>query len=268
MDKGWISVHRKILRNPLVKFSSNYSYAEAWLWLLLRATYTNQKVVLGADIYHLKAGEIITSQKKLRLQFGWGTSRLKTFLKLYKKDNMIDVKTNKKLTMITIINFSDLQKKRDTNEPQPNHNQSHINKDINKVNKEPLSVRFEKFKEKCKDELPNEHPEYDNFVNWFSAYNDGGSKMHWEKQKTFNLKMRWATWVKKSKNPETKKKSLDERFSFDKTGNSRVGYCNNPKCRFPSILLDKYNPNLDSTCCSGFKVVSKQEREQLVKESK
>tara|TARA_Y100000401_G_scaffold38325_1_gene28918 strand:+ start:14669 stop:15439 length:771 start_codon:yes stop_codon:yes gene_type:complete len=256
MDKGWISIHRKILKNPLVKFSKKYSYAEAWLWLLLRATYSNQKVVLGADIYHLKSGEIITSQKKLRLQFGWGTSRLKTFLNLYKKDNMIDVKTNKKLTMITIINFSNLQKKRDTNESQTNHKQSHINKDKNKDNKESLKVRFEKFHKKCKDTLPNEHPEYTAFVNWWSEYNEGGSKMKWEKNKTFNLKMRWATWIRRSKSPETKKFNLDDKFPFDKTGNARLGRCS--KCN-NTVFLDKWKPILDSPCCSGFKVIGKGE---------
>ena len=255
MDKGWISVHRKILDNPLVKFSSNYSYAEAWLWLLLRATYSNQKVVLGADIYHLKAGEIITSQKKLCLQFGWGNSRLSTFLKLYKKDNMIDVKTNKKLTMITIINFSDLQKNQSTNKSQTNHKQEHINKD-NKVNKD-INTRIIEFKDQCSKLLDTTHSEYDNFINYYTEHNDGGRKFKKEFYKTFNIKMRWNTWVKNNKQwNKDPQKSLDDRFPLDKTGNARLGTCS--ACR-STVFLDKWKPILDSTCCNAT-VIAKEKK--------
>ena len=152
MDKGWISIHRKILKNPLVKFSKRYSYAEAWLWILLRATYSKQKVILGKDIYHLKEGEIITSQLKLMEQFGWGNSRLGTFLTLYKKDGMIDVKTNNKLTMITVLKFGEFQNLQSETKEQTRSKQEHINKDRNKDNKESLKVRLEKFLKKSKNE--------------------------------------------------------------------------------------------------------------------
>ena len=108
MDKGWVSIHRKILKNPILKMNRSYSRFEAWIYLLLRATYNNQKVVLGSDIYELKSGEILTSQKKLCKQFKWGNSRLRTFLKLLQKDGMINVKTNSKLTHLTILNYNKL----------------------------------------------------------------------------------------------------------------------------------------------------------------
>ena len=74
MDKGWISLHRKILDNPIIKMKGKYSRFEAWIYLLCRATYSKQKVVIGNEIYHLKEGEIITSQLKLCKQFKWGNS--------------------------------------------------------------------------------------------------------------------------------------------------------------------------------------------------
>ena len=255
MDKGWVSIHRKILKNPILKMNRSYSRFEAWIYLLLRATYNNQKVVLGSDIYELKSGEILTSQKKLCKQFKWGNSRLRTFLKLLQKDGMINVKTNSKLTHLTILNYNKLQRNQIATKSLTNHNQIHSNKDINKDNKESLKIRFEKFLEKCKDELPNEHPEYDSFVNWWAEYNEGGSKMKWEKQKTFNLNMRWATWVKRSRNPETKKITLDDKFPLDKTGNARLGKCS--KCK-STVFLDKWKPILDSSCCNA-KVIGKGE---------
>ena len=168
MNKGWISIHRKILKNPILKMNRSYSKFEAWIYLLLRATYSDQKVVLGADIYKLKSGEILTSQKKLCKQFKWGNSRLRTFLQLLEKDGMIKVKTNSKLTMITILNYNKLQKNQIATKSQSNYNQIHSNKDINKDNKESLQVRIEKFKKKCSELLPNDHIEYDSFVNCYN----------------------------------------------------------------------------------------------------
>ena len=167
MDKGWISIHRKILKNPIIKMNKSYSRFEGWVWLLLRATYSNQKVVLGSDIYHLKSGEILTSQKKLCKQFNWGNSKLRTFLKLLEKDKMIVVKTNKKLTHLTILNFNELQKNQTTTKSQPNHNQIHSNKD-NKVNKD-ISERF--FSAYLRFEVLDKPGVLSNITNIFSKNN-------------------------------------------------------------------------------------------------
>ena len=256
MNKGWVSIQRKIFDNIILKPKGKYTRMEAFLWLIKETSYSDQQVNIGNEIYNIKSGQILRSQEKLRKQFKWGNTKLRNFLKLLEKVGTIKVETNSKLTMITMLKFNDFQKKQTENKYQTNIKQIHSNKDINKNNKEPLKIRYEKFLKKCKDELPNDHPEYNKFVNWFSEYNEGGSKMKWEKQKTFNLKMRWARWISNSKNPETKKQSLNQRFPFDKTGNSRLGKCQSCKS---TIFLDKWNPALDSPCCSGYKVIGKGE---------
>ena len=253
MDKGWISIHRKIFKNPILKPKGKYSRMEAWLYLLARATYSNQKVVLGSDIYHLKPGEILTSQLKLCERFLWGNSRLRTFLTLLEKDSSIKVKTNSKLTMITILNFSELQNIQITNKSQANDKRKHINKD-NKDNKD-IYTRIDEFKGQCEKLLPTQHEEYENFVNYYTEYNDGGKKFKREFYKTFNIKMRWNTWLKNDFNPKIKQKNLDDKFPLDKTGNARLGKCS--KCR-ANVFLDKFNPVLDSTCCNA-KVLGKGE---------
>jgi len=251
MDKGWISIHRKILDNPIVLIKGKYTKFEAWIYLLLRATYSNQKVVLGSDIYKLKSGEIITSQVKLCKQFKWGNSRLRTFLQLLEKDKMISVKTNTKLTMITILNFNKLQKNQIATKSIANRNQIHINKD-NKVNKD-IYVRIEEFKKECSKYIDTTHHCYNDFINYYTEHNEGGKKFKREFYKTFNIKMRWNTWIKRDYNPQTKQKSLDDQFPLDKTGNARLGRCS--KCN-DIVFLDKINPILDSTCCKA-KVIGK-----------
>ena len=253
MDKGWISIHRKILKNPILKMNKSYSKFEAWIYLLLRATYSDQKVVFGADIYKLKSGEILTSQMKLCHQFKWGNSRLRTFLKLLEKDGMIKVKTNSKLTMITILNYNKLQKNQIATKSLSNHHQTHINKD-NKINKD-ITQRFDDFNLKVLAEGIKQVPMIDPtlieaFTDYWTEKNMNGKKMKFEMQQTFDIKRRLLKWVKNNEDWsfESKSKSLDTKFPLDKTGNARIGICS--KCH-TTVFLAVINPILDSSCCNA-----------------
>tara|TARA_Y100001973_G_C5200866_1_gene337522 strand:+ start:917 stop:1681 length:765 start_codon:yes stop_codon:yes gene_type:complete len=254
MDKGWISIHRKILKNPILKMNKSYSRFEAWIWLLLRATYSDQKVVLGADIYKLKSGEILTSQKKLCKQFKWGNSRLRTFLQLLEKDGMIKVKTNSKLTHLTILNYNKLQKNQTATKLQSNQNQIHINKDINKVNKD-ISKRELDFRLKASELIRGDGVV--EFLDYWTESNISGKKMRFEMQQTFDIERRFTTWIKNSKkwNKDKQFLSLNDKFPLDKTGNARLGKCS--KCK-GTVFLDKFKPVLDSICCNA-KVIGKGE---------
>ena len=262
MKKGWIKIHRKILNNPLVKFSKNYSYAEAWIYLLLRAAYTNQKVLIGSEIYNLKAGEILTSQKKLCKKFGWGNSRLRTFLKLYEKDNMIKIRTNSKLTQLTIINYETNQVEQTATKSQANQKQIHSKKE--KKSKKDIDQRSNEFHLEVLGYGAKQQPMIDPtiieaFVNYWTEKNRSGTKMLFETKKTFEISKRMATWLKNNKewSYETKAKSLDEEFPLDKTGNARLGICS--ACN-NTVFLAVRNPILDSTCCNA-KVIGRNKKE-------
>ena len=253
MKKGWIKIHRKILDNPLVKFSKNYSYAEAWLYLLLRAAYTDQKVLIGSEIYNLKTGEIITSQKKLCKQFGWGNSRLRTFLKLYEKDNMIKIKTNSKLTHLTIINYRTNQVEQTATKSQTNQKQIHSKKE--KKSKKDIDQRYHQFHLEVLgygvEHTPMIDPTIvDAFVNYWTEKNRSKTKLKFELEKTFEIPKRMKTWLKNNEewSFESKSKSLDTKFPLDKTGNARIGICS--KCH-TTVFLAVINPILDSSCCNA-----------------
>ena len=91
MSKGWISLHRKILDNPVLTRSRTYSRFEAFVYMLLKANHKDNKVVIGNQLIKVKKGSFITSQKQLMIEFNWGTSRLRNFLELLKKDKMIEI---------------------------------------------------------------------------------------------------------------------------------------------------------------------------------
>ena len=204
---GWIKLHRKINDNPVLKKSNVYSNFEAFIWLLLRANYDDAKVVIGSTIYKLKKGEMITSLKKLQKQFGWGNSRLNTFLKLLKDDGMIEYKSNTQLTLITISNFKDLQGIQTANKSQPTHKQitTKSQPNTNKKNKEEIKKNKEQdfinqvLAEGIKT-TPIVAPDIiDEFCNYWTERNMSGRKMKFEMAKTFDISRRLKNWIRNKK---------------------------------------------------------------------
>ena len=118
--KGWISLHRKILDNPILSRGKIYSRFEAFVYMLLRANHSEGKCVIGNQLNIVNKGSFITSQKKLMQEFRWGSTKLRAFIKLLEADKMIEIKTTTYSTMITIINYSSYQNIKTTNKTQSN----------------------------------------------------------------------------------------------------------------------------------------------------
>lgn len=141
LTKGWISIHRKVFSNPILKPKSNHKWSilEVWFWFCAKASYERQKVVLGNDIFWIEAGQMITSQEKLRERFNWSKTKLRNKLKLMEKDEMIKVQASKKMTMITLLNYEPYQNRETKEKPKKNHKKTHSNKE-NKDNKTSMNI--------------------------------------------------------------------------------------------------------------------------------
>ena len=201
--EGWISLHRKILENPILNRSRVYSNFEAWIWLLLKANHKDNKFMLGTELVKVKKGSMITSQKKLCRQFRWGNSKLRSFLKVLQKDEMLLLETNTQSTHITICNYESYQDKQISNKPQTNHKQTanklrtntnnNVNKD-NNVNKITLKdfedlLSNQEYLEKYGYAMLNEFVEY-----WIEP-SINGKKYRWQMQKAFKMSKRLSTWA-------------------------------------------------------------------------
>tara|TARA_R110002020_G_scaffold462445_4_gene681961 strand:+ start:5145 stop:5867 length:723 start_codon:yes stop_codon:yes gene_type:complete len=91
----------------------------------------------------------------------------------------------------------------------------------------------------------------DDFCNYWTEKNIGGTKMRYEKENTFDISRRLIRWSKMSKEWNKDKETASGHklndFKFDTTGNARIGYCS--KCN-KSDFYDKWNiVTQDSTCC-------------------
>lgn len=256
MSKGWISLHRKILDNPILSRSRTYSRFEAFVYMLLKANHKDNKVVIGNQLIKIKTGSFLTSQKKLMKEFNWGISRLRSFLKLLQDDDMIEVRSNAISTMITINNYKELQQLQTDTKLQSKRNQtasktqSKTNNNDNNLNNDNNDNKEQKFINLVLAEglkfTPTVAPDViDDFCNYWTERNLNGTKMKYEMQKTFDIKRRLKRWIKNQQEWKPITKYKNEDFKLDATGYNRIGYCS--KCNVSDFY--KYPATEDSRCC-------------------
>ena len=268
MSRGWISLHRKILDNPILSRGRTYSRFEAFIYMLLKANHKENKCVIGNQLIQVKTGSFITSQKKLMQEFNWGSTKLRAFIKLLENDKMIKIKSSTYATMITIINYSSYQNMQTENKLQTKNNQTDTklqsktnNNDTIMFNKDNKEIRESNFRDlvgKLFIELfPNkEIAILEEFTDYWTESNTGGVKMKFEMQKTFDPKRRLRKWVKNQKDWDKplKTKHQYEDFRFDATGYNKIGYCT--KCNTSDFY--KKPQFEDSRCCNSEIIPSKE----------
>ena len=257
MSQGWISLHRKIMQNPIFTERRTFSKFEAWIWLLLRANHSKGKVLIGNHMIEVERGSLITSQHKLCKIFNWGTTKLRAFLNLLQSETMIEWKALPKATCVTISNYDTYQNLQNDNKIETKQKQN-TNKIQTKTNnnvkeKETIEIREQKFINLVLAEglkiTPMVDPKIiDEFCNYWCESNMAGKKLKFEMQQTFDIGRRLKKWIsnKEEWNIESKGKYQYEDFKFDSTGYNKIGYC--IECHNSDFY--KKPQYEDSRCCS------------------
>lgn len=127
MNKGWISIHRKMQDHWLWKEKRKFSKLEAWLDILFMANHNDNKLLFGNELINVERGSFITSELKLMDRWKWSKSKVRNFLFLLQKDKMIIKKSDNKKTTLRVLNYSDYQNLKTSKEHQ---------KDFKKTSKE------------------------------------------------------------------------------------------------------------------------------------
>jgi len=133
-QQGWISLHRSIQDHWLWN-DKPFDKARAWIDILLTANHQGNKFLLGNELVEVERGSFITSELKLMEKWGWSKTKVRNFLELLEKDNMLFKKSDRKKTTLTIVNYSVYQE-------TGNHE---------KTTKEPLEDRKKTTKEPIED---------------------------------------------------------------------------------------------------------------------
>lgn len=120
--RGSHPVHRKLRRHWTWK-DKPFNRGAALVDLILRATFSYGKIEIGGKIIELHTGQIFISEYGLMNDWGWSRDRVRRFLLIMEKDDMIIQRTIKLAKnpldpnagkaigkVITLLNFERLHK--------------------------------------------------------------------------------------------------------------------------------------------------------------
>ena len=115
-DKGWIKLYRSIRSNWVWE---DFEMTHYWLDILFMVNHKDGKVAIGKQLFVVKAGQKITSLRKLSTRWNVSKDKVKRILKMFEQDGMITVKMENNATVLTVANYWLYQvsdgKRRDSN---------------------------------------------------------------------------------------------------------------------------------------------------------
>ncbi len=141
---GWILLHRKIYKN-WVWDDKPFSKGQAWIDMMLMVNHTAKKILFNKELVEVKRGQRVTSEVKLAERWGWSRTKVRNFLGMLEKDEMIKVdKKNKRRTMFEVLNYNDYQTLEDDKKQQKNNRKTTEKQQKNTNNELELMKKNEK----------------------------------------------------------------------------------------------------------------------------
>lgn len=105
MEKGWISLHRKIQECWIWADSEPFDKRSAWIDIILMANHADKKIMFDGKFVTVKAGQRITSIRQLAARWHWSVNKVRRFLDVLERDGMLIKECNKKRTLLTVVNY-------------------------------------------------------------------------------------------------------------------------------------------------------------------
>lgn len=105
----WVRVQTSIFDHELFQ-AEPLTEREAWLWLIANAAWKTTRHRIGTDMHEVPAGSLFVTLRQLQAAWKWKSDyRVRSFLKLLEKEEMIVCKTNAGKTQVSICNYSHYQ---------------------------------------------------------------------------------------------------------------------------------------------------------------
>lgn len=164
MDKGWITLHRKLLDKP-IWFESTPEQKVILITLLLMANHKEREWEWMGKPYKAKPGQFVTSLESIRQKCGKGISlqNIRTAIKRFEKYEFLTNEVTKVNRLITIVNWefyqdknSELTKKLTVNQQSVNNQLTTNNNDKQCNNETNNNITSKKSKKRIySDDDPN-----------------------------------------------------------------------------------------------------------------
>lgn len=127
---GWIKLHRKI--QDCFLWDDPFGRKDAWIDLLLLVNHKDKKVMFDGKLYTVKAGQRITSIRKLSNRWHWSKDKTVSFLKLLESEGMITREADSRKTIITVVNYGLYQGEEDAESDADKDTEQDTHKDTDK----------------------------------------------------------------------------------------------------------------------------------------
>ena len=103
---GWIKIERSLQDHWIW---SDAVKLKCWVGILLNASHSNQKVLIGSEVIECRRGEIVGSLRDIASTLGVSKDYLRQFISILQKDFMVNSESSSKYTRITICNYESYQ---------------------------------------------------------------------------------------------------------------------------------------------------------------
>lgn len=107
-DSGWIILARS-LTDSWVWEEKPFGTGQAWVDLLLLASWKDRKKPEAGEIRIIEKGSVDVSKTWLAARWGWSRQKVDRFLRLLERDDMATVETTNKGTHIRLLNWDKFQ---------------------------------------------------------------------------------------------------------------------------------------------------------------
>lgn len=112
---GWIKLHRKILDSPVFE---NEKILKVFMYCLLQASHKDHTHLVGTQVVNLKAGQMVFGRESWSKRLKIKESTLYRYMKLLETLNIIEIKTNNKFSIVTVVNWGVYQDSNNQSEQQ------------------------------------------------------------------------------------------------------------------------------------------------------
>jgi len=130
---GWISLHRKILDNPVVCKDSDYF--AVWVYLILTATHEGMYKLFKKEKILLNPGELITSRKSISSKLKIQESKIERILKAFENEQQIEQQTSNACRLVKLVNYAEYQNIKQQDEQRMNNERTTDEQRMNTHNK-------------------------------------------------------------------------------------------------------------------------------------
>lgn len=109
MRETYIKLDRSLLRH---RYFDNVNVLKIWLWCLMMASHSEHTQLVGLQSVDLAPGEFVTGRDAASRDLKMPGSTAWTILKLLERDGKLDIKSNNKFSIITVIDYTSYQVER------------------------------------------------------------------------------------------------------------------------------------------------------------